>query len=192
MDLPINFKNFFDFEKIKVEVGFGFGEFIFSFAKEEKKNLFVGIEKYGLGMRKLLGRLKDEGLDNLCPLSGDCFVTLQVVFDDNYIDCIFVNFPDPWPKKRHKQRRILNEEFFNIAKRKLKEGGKLYFATDDENLANFAVEEIKKVDGFINLFHPNNFSEKPIFPYKTRYETKWLKENKKIFYFLYEKEKCPI
>ena len=190
-DLPIDFKKFGDFLKLNVEVGFGSGEFITSFATSIKKELFVGIEVYGEGLRKVIKKIKEEKIENILPLCGDAYVITQVVFEDESLNSIFINFPDPWPKKKHKDRRLLKDEFFLLCKRKLKRKGWLYFATDDESLALFADREIKKVDGLKNCNSPNSYIHKPIYPYKTKYEKKFIEEGKKIFYFLYEKEDAP-
>ena len=187
-DLPLDYKKFGNFLKLNVEVGFGSGEFITSFATSNQKDLFVGIEVYGEGLRKVVKKIKEEKIENILPLCGDAYVVMQVAFEDESLDSIFINFPDPWPKKRHKDRRLLKDEFFLLCKRKLKRKGTLYFSTDDENLALFADLEIKKVDEMKNSNSPYPYIHEPIYPYKTKYEKKFLEEGKKIFYFLYERE----
>ncbi|MCX7831235.1 MAG: tRNA (guanosine(46)-N7)-methyltransferase TrmB, partial [Acidobacteria bacterium] len=167
---------------------FRFGEFLVSIADKEKDSLFIGIEKYGEGLRKIVAKIKREGIKNIIPLCGDAYVILQVAFKDNFLEKIYVNFPAPWPKKRHQKRRILTEEFFTLSSRKLKEGGKLYFATDDQNLTEFAINEIEKVPQLTNLCLPEKFLSNSPYPAKTRYETKWSEENKKLYYFIFEKK----
>lgn len=187
-ELPLDFNKFGNFNKIVVEVGFGFGEFIVALSEAEKEALFVGIEKYGEGIRKVTDTIKKKNIFNIIPLCGDAYVILQVLCADNSIDRVIVNFPDPWPKKRHQKRRLLTEEFFYLASRKLKINGELFFATDDENLAKFAIEEIGKVEQLENINHTLPFVLKSPHSVKTRYEKKWIKEGKKLYYFNYRKK----
>lgn len=186
-ELPFDLSLFGKFKNIAVEVGFGFGEFLVSIAEIEKETLFFGIEKYGEGLRKLVGRIKKDNITNIIPLSGDAYVIMQVFFGDKSIERIYVNFPDPWPKKRHQKRRILTEEFFRLAERKLNDKGILYFATDDRMLAKFAQSEIEKIPKFKNMLHPHKFLSDSPYLARTRYENKWMKEGKQLFYFVYGK-----
>ncbi len=186
-ELPFDLSQFGEFKTIAVEVGFGFGEFLFSNALIEKETLFVGIEKYGEGLRKLIDRIKKTNINNIIPLCGDAYVIMQVFFADKSTDKIYVNFPDPWPKKRHQKRRILTEEFFKLAERKLKDNGILYFATDDPVLMEFSQSEIKKVPELKNMCHPDKYLLNSPYRVRTRYENKWIKEHKQLFYFVYGK-----
>lgn len=187
-ELPLDLKKFGEYRKIALEVGFGFGEFLLSVAENEKDTLFFGIEKYGEGLRKIVNIIKREDIRNIVPLSGDAYVILQVLFNENSLEKIFVNFPDPWPKKRHQKRRVLTEEFFKLCGRKLKDTGKLFFATDDENLAKFAMSEIKRVPQLKNLCHPAPYLSHSPYSSETRYERKWMAENKNLYYFIYGRE----
>ncbi|MFB3851163.1 MAG: tRNA (guanosine(46)-N7)-methyltransferase TrmB [Acidobacteriota bacterium] len=187
-ELPLDFKKFGEYEKIALEVGFGFGEFLLATAEKEKETLFFGIEKYGEGLKKIVDKLRNSRINNVIPLCGDAYVILQVLFAENVLEKIYVNFPDPWPKKRHQKRRILTEEFFKLSARKLKENGKLFFATDDENLAQFAMSEIEKVPQLQNLCYPAKYLTQSPYSFNTRYEKKWMAENKNLYYFIYGKK----
>mgnify|MGYP005859815937 CR=1 FL=1 len=187
-ELPLDLSKYGNFNKIVVEVGFGFGEFLFALSEVEKESLFIGIEKYGKGIRKITDIIKKKSIYNIIPLCGDAYVIFQVLFADNSIDKVIVNFPDPWPKKRHQNRRLLTEEFFRLASRKLRGNGELFFATDDENLAKFAIEEISKVEQLENINHPHLYILESPYLVKTRYEKKWIKEGKKLYYFIYRKK----
>ena len=184
-ELPLDAKKFGEYDKIALEIGFGFGEFLVSTAEKENDTLFFGVEKYGEGLKKIVNILKQKDVRNVVPLCGDAYVILQVLFSDNSLDKIFVNFPDPWPKKRHQKRRVLTEEFFRLSARKLKEEGRIFFATDDENLAKFAMSEIEKVPQLENLCHPQPYLSLSPYLSKTRYEKKWMAEKKNLYYFIY-------
>jgi len=189
--LPVSFEKFGGDGRILVEVGFGHGEFLRQMASSDPGALFVGIEHFGEGFRKLARDLRKEGITNCLPLIGDGFIVLQVVFGDGAISELFVNFPDPWPKKRHADRRLFVEEFFSLASRKLKDGGLLHLATDHRLLVDQALREMEKVSSFINLERENGFRSSSPYPFRTRYEKKWIAEGRELFYFTYEKRaKC--
>jgi len=155
-------------------------------AKEKRDTLFVGVEYYGEGLRKITRTVKETGISNIVPLCGDGYVILKVVFANDSLDGIFVNFPDPWPKKRHEKKRLFTKEFFSLCAMKLKKGGKLNLATDDKDLAGQAIEEIKSVDRLELLSH----LERSPHPFQTRYEKKWMSEGRELSYFTYEKKPC--
>lgn len=186
--LPIDFKRFLDYENLVLEVGFGYGEFLIALSQQREKDLFIGIERLREGLKRLIKGIKEKGLKNIVPLCGDAYVILQVCFDEHTLSEIYVNFPDPWPKKKHIRRRILSEEFFRLSSRKLKSDGKIFFATDDEDYALFAEKEIKKVSSLKNLLEPERFLDISPYPVETRYESKWKKENKRLYYFIYGRE----
>ena len=189
--LPLSFEKYFMADKISVEVGFGHGEFIHMMARSEPDALFVGVEHFGEGFRKLVRELKKEGTANCLPLIGDGFIILRVLFPDDSISDIYVNFPDPWPKKRHENRRLFVAEFFSLAHRKLKDGGVLHLATDHRPLAEQALREMAGVGGFRNGAGPGReFSDSSPYAFRTRYERKWIEEGRELYYFTYEKKKC--
>ncbi|HNQ77789.1 MAG TPA: tRNA (guanosine(46)-N7)-methyltransferase TrmB [Acidobacteriota bacterium] len=188
--LPLAFGNFFSYKDLSVEVGFGHGEFLHQMARSRPEDLFIGIEHFGEGFRKLVREVKKEGTANCLPLIGDGFIVLQVVFGDGEISDLYVNFPDPWPKKRHEDRRLFVKEFFSLAARKIKDGGILHLATDHLPLAEQAMTDIRDVADFANADGPDAFRRESPYPFRTRYETKWMSEGRNLFYFTYEKKKC--
>lgn len=188
--LPVSFAKYLPFVKISVEVGFGHGEFLHQMARSRPQDLFVGIEHFGEGFRKLVRDIRKDGTRNCIPLIGDGFIVLQVAFGDGAISDLYVNFPDPWPKKRHEERRLFVKEFFSLAARKIAEGGSLHLATDHRPMAEQAMAGIREVPEFINAEINEAFRSESPYPFRTRYETKWMNEGRELFYFTYEKRKC--
>ena len=186
-ELPLDFRRFGSFSSVCCEVGFGHGEFIFSMAEKDTEKLFVGIERYGEGLRKILRAIRRSSAPNIMPLCGDGYVILQVAFADESLESVFVNFPDPWPKKRHEERRLFTREFFSLCARKLKRGGRVNFATDDRALAKQGMDEIGAVKDLVNENPPPGHLARSPHPFQTRYERKWMSEGKSLFYFTYGK-----
>jgi len=117
-------------EKIILEIGFGMGEATAIIAKNHPNNAYIAVDVHPPGIGKLLGRIVDNGLTNLRVIEDDVHIVLPHMFEDESLDAIHLYFPDPWPKKKHNKRRIVNEGFLALIHPKLKKGGYIHIATD--------------------------------------------------------------
>ena len=117
-------------EKIIMEIGFGMGEATAIIAKNHPNNAYIAVDVHPPGIGKLLGRIVENGLTNLRVIEDDVHIVLPHMFEDESLDAIHLYFPDPWPKKKHNKRRIVNEGFLALIHPKLKEGGYIHIATD--------------------------------------------------------------
>ena len=117
-------------EKIIMEIGFGMGEATAIIAKNHPNNGYIAVDVHPPGIGKLLGRIVDNGLTNLRVIEDDVHIVLPHMFENESLDAIHLYFPDPWPKKKHNKRRIVNEGFLALIHPKLKEGGYIHIATD--------------------------------------------------------------
>jgi len=117
-------------EKIIMEIGFGMGEATAIIAKNHPDNAYIAVDVHPPGIGKLLGRIVDNGLTNLRVIEDDVHIVLPHMFEDESLDAIHLYFPDPWPKKKHNKRRIVNEGFLALIHPKLKKGGYIHIATD--------------------------------------------------------------
>ena len=117
-------------EKIIMEIGFGMGEATAIIAKNHPNNGYIAVDVHPPGIGKLLGRIVDNGLTNLRVIEDDVHIVLPHMFEDESLDAIHLYFPDPWPKKKHNKRRIVNEGFLALIHPKLKKGGYIHIATD--------------------------------------------------------------
>jgi tRNA (guanine-N7-)-methyltransferase len=171
--------------KIYVEIGFGNGEFLVEMAKRESSSIFIGFEISGISVEKLRSRVKRENLRNVFCIREDGFWGLYFCFPDSSIDKIFINFPDPWPKRRHEKRRITERKKLILFFRKLKPEGKIEILTDSENFVNYTVEQA------MGIFKVKA-EEKKDFSITTKYMRKWLQEGRKIYSILLEKDKSTF
>jgi tRNA (guanine-N7-)-methyltransferase len=127
----VNLKEIFPIsEKIIMEIGFGMGEATAIIAKNHPNNGYIAVDVHPPGIGKLLGRIVDNGLTNLRVIEDDVHIVLPHMFEDESLDAIHLYFPDPWPKKKHNKRRIVNEGFLALIHPKLKKGGYVHIATD--------------------------------------------------------------
>jgi len=117
-------------EKIIMEIGFGMGEATAIIAKNHPNNAYIAVDVHPPGIGKLLGRIVDNGLTNLRVIEDDVHIVLPHMFENESLDAIHLYFPDPWPKKKHNKRRIVNEGFLALIHPKLKKGGYIHIATD--------------------------------------------------------------
>ena len=152
-------------QPIVMEVGYGMGEATWQIAKANPNLNYLGVEVHMPGVGKLMARLDEYELTNVRLIERDVFEALYYMVKDSSLDGVHLFFPDPWPKKRHFKRRIVNERFLNDVAAKLKPGGYLHIATDWVPYA----EWIKEVFSHTNLF-TGGLTERPDWRPLTRFE----------------------
>ena len=117
-------------DKVIMEIGFGMGEATAIIAKNHPNNGYIAVDVHPPGIGKLLARIVENDLTNLKVIEEDVHVVLQHMIADESLDGIHLFFPDPWPKKKHNKRRIVNEGFLSLIHPKIKNGGFIHIATD--------------------------------------------------------------
>jgi len=174
--------SFDSFSYVVVEVGFGKGDFLLEYAKANPSYQIIGIEKSLKLVKDLSKRLDFYNISNIRLIEAKADFAFYFLIPDNFVDLVIINFPDPWPKKSHISRRLVNHNFLKLIYPKLKNNSKIFVSTDVEDYKDFIIDSLKKVirSGFsyklqdvILGFWESNFS--------TKYLRKWLKQNKKIY-----------
>jgi len=127
---------------IQIEIGMGKGDFICGMAKMYPDINFVGVEKYATVLEKALKKVESEGLSNVRLLNIDA-VELLDYFKPHSIDCIYINFSDPWPKSRHEKRRLTYKTFLDLYRELLVENGTVKQKTDNRGLFESSIESFK-------------------------------------------------
>ena len=117
-------------DKVIMEIGFGMGEATAIIAKNHPDNAYIAVDVHPPGIGKLLARIDEDKLTNVKVIEDDVHVVLEHMFADHCLDGIHLFFPDPWPKKKHHKRRIVNEGFLQLIHPKLKKSGFIHIATD--------------------------------------------------------------
>ena len=117
-------------QKVVMEIGFGMGEATALIARDFPDTGFFAVDVHRPGVGKLFSLIKEHQLQNLRVIQGDAHLVMHDMFADASLDGVHLFFPDPWPKKRHNKRRIVNENFLQQVACKLKPGGFLHIATD--------------------------------------------------------------
>nr|WP_246584293.1 tRNA (guanosine(46)-N7)-methyltransferase TrmB [Thermus brevis] len=159
-----------------LEVGFGDGRFTAELAKAHPEWLILGAEVSAASVLRAYRRLKREGIGNVRLYHGQGPFALRNLVPPGSLRRVIVNFPDPWPKKRHQRKRLLQEGFFRRLSTRLVEGGDLLLTTDHEEYFRFALEEAKR-SGLYRV----EVKEPPEAHLRTKYALKW-KEAGRIFF----------
>lgn len=117
-------------QPIVMEIGYGMGEATWQIAKANPDINYLGVEVHMPGAGKLMANLAEHEVANVRLIERDVFETFHYMIKDSSLDGVHLFFPDPWPKKRHFKRRIIQERFLSEVAAKLKPGGYLHIATD--------------------------------------------------------------
>lgn len=141
-----------------LEIGFGMGDALLACAGAHPEIDYLGIEVHRPGIGGVLRKLEELNFSNVRVIDGDAQEALRHSIGDANFDAIYVFFPDPWPKKRHHKRRLVQPEFMALAHAKLKPGGRLHFATDWENYALYMLEVVGATPQFRNLAAAGGFA----------------------------------
>ena len=153
-----------------LEIGFGNGDALAAMAAAHPENNYLGIEVHRPGVGALLRRLEFEGLTNVRVACSDAVALLGQRLPDASLDAVCLFFPDPWPKKRHHKRRIVQPEFVQRVRHKLRVGGVFRLATDWADYAQWMLAVLTAADGFENLAGPGQFAPRPAARPLTRFE----------------------
>ena len=176
-----------DFQAIKLEIGFGSGEALISMAQNDSSSLYIGIEVHEPGVGRCLNRIHQNELVNLRLIKHDAIEVMQHMFTPNSLDRVLLFFPDPWHKKRHNKRRIVNQQFRDLLARLLKPGASLHMATDWWEYAEHMAREMLNDSRFNNMGDENGYSLRPDYRPETRFETRGLKLGHGVWDLVFQK-----
>ncbi len=141
-----------------LEIGFGMGQSLAQMALNEPETNWLGIEVHPPGVGKLMHTLAQQNSDNVRIYSDDAVQVLQQCIAAGSLDGVQIFFPDPWHKKRHHKRRLIQPEFVKLLAQKIRSGGRLHLATDWENYAEQMLEVLEASDSFTNDAKLNHYS----------------------------------
>ncbi len=151
-----------------LEVGFGDGRFTERVARGRPEARFVGLEVSSGSLQRALRRIKRSGLPNVRLAKVGAEFALRQLFAAESLEAIVVNFPDPWPKERHTERRLLKRSFFELAATRLADGGEVRLATDHPGYLDFA-----RTEAAASGLFSESMPEPPEAVFETKYALKW-------------------
>jgi tRNA (guanine-N7-)-methyltransferase len=153
-----------------LEIGFGNGENLLALAVARPERDFIGVEVHRAGVGHLLLRADEAGLTNLRVICHDAVEVLERHIAPDSLDEVLVLFPDPWHKKRHHKRRLVQPAFVALVASRLRQGGRLQLATDWEPYAQQMLEVLSAEPALRNLAPDGGFVPRPAWRALTRFE----------------------
>jgi len=169
------------------EIGFGMGDSLVDMAKAAPELDYIGVEVHTPGVGRLLNRCEDELVTNLRVYQEDAIEVLDQCIADGSLAKVQIFFPDPWHKKKHHKRRIVQLDFIQKLRTKLKPGGVIHLATDWEHYAEHMMEVMSASEGFVNQAGEGMYSPKPDFRPMTKFERRGLRLGHGVWDLLFEK-----
>jgi tRNA (guanine-N7-)-methyltransferase len=189
----INFTAIFGNEHpVHLEIGFGNGQTLTHMAAEQADVNFVGIEVHRPGVGNALLQIKKQSLQNVRVICEDAVEVITDHIPDNSLAAVYIFFPDPWHKKRHHKRRLVQIDFIEAVKKKMKPGGVLHLATDWEDYAHHMMEVMQQVEGLENMArsdpeNKNGFCLRPDYRPVTRFEQRGLRLGHGVWDLMFKK-----
>ena len=177
---PTNYKGkwksvFKNNNKIYLEIGMGKGSFLLEHARRNKNINYIGFEKYPSVLLKAIETIEKEGLDNIKIICADAIHIDEIFYKE--ISKLYLNFSDPWPKKRHEKRRLTSKVFLDKYNSIFKGLKVIEQKTDNDSLFEYSVNNFKNSHYLIVKKNRNYFDD-----IRTEYENKFISKGKNINY----------
>ena len=170
-----------------LEIGFGNGDNLVNMSLNKPNYLFIGCDAYRNGCTKLLKQIVNKNIKNIKIWPDDIHLIINK-FTKNFFDLILILQPDPWPKNKHKKRRLIQQNFLDDLNKVLKYEGELIISTDHKVMKSWILEQIHVRDDFLWLrdgYYYNNL--KPKWIIDTKYSKKAFEDNEVVNWFFFKK-----
>jgi len=172
---------------IVLEIGFGNGNSLAKMAAKQTERNFIGIEVHRPGVGHLLKLIEEQQLTNLRVACTDAVELLKHRIPDKSLDRLQLYFPDPWHKKRHHKRRIIQAEFIALLADKIKSGGYLHMATDWQHYAEQMLDDLSNNVAFKNCGDSTGYIPRPDYRPLTKFEQRGQKLGHGVWDLLFER-----
>jgi len=169
-----------------VEIGFGMGETTASIAQNQPERDFLGLEVHTPGVGSLLKQVQSLQLGNIRVIQHDAVEVLNHMIEDASLDGVHIFFPDPWHKKRHHKRRLIQAGFVALLCQKLKPDGYLHVATDWQEYAEWVLEILSAEPRLVNT--AQDYAPRPAYRPLTKFERRGLKLGHGVWDIIFRRE----
>jgi tRNA (guanine-N7-)-methyltransferase len=166
---------------LSIEIGFGTGDHLAASALARPDWNFIGIEVHRPGVGRLLQVVEQREIGNVRVACHDAVEVLRDRLPAGSVDEVVIFFPDPWPKKKHHKRRLIQQDFAELLARVLRPGGRLRLATDWKDYADHMLEVFNAAAGFANAAVDGRFVPRPADRPLTRFENRGLRLGHEVF-----------
>jgi tRNA (guanine-N7-)-methyltransferase len=186
---PLNLDEAFGRRAPKIlEIGFGMGETTARIAAAHPENDYLGVEVHTPGVGALLKLIEAQGLANLRIVQHDAVEVLREMIAPAALDGAHVFFPDPWPKKRHHKRRLVQPEFVRLLASRLKPGAYVHLATDWQDYAEQMLAVLAAEPGLENA-SPGGYAERPAYRPRTKFEARGVRLGHGVWDLVFRKRR---
>lgn len=184
---PLDLNQTFGREASKkiLEIGFGMGDATAKIAQILNDHDFLAVEVHQPGVGALLKLMQEDDVDNIRIVQHDAVEVLHAMLTDHSLDGVHIFFPDPWHKKRHNKRRLIQAEFIKLLCRKLKVGAYIHVATDWEEYAEWVLAVLSAETQLKNT--AVNYAEKPSYRPLTKFENRGIKLGHGVWDLVFER-----
>jgi tRNA (guanine-N7-)-methyltransferase len=168
-----------------LEIGFGMGETTAAIAAQHPENDYLGIEVHTPGVGSLLKQIAELNLGNVRIVQHDAVEVLRNMIAPATLDAAHIFFPDPWPKKRHHKRRLLQPDFVSLLASRLKAGAYLHAATDWQEYAEQILDVLRREPLLVNS--TSDYAPRPDYRPQTKFESRGLKLGHGVWDIIFRK-----
>lgn len=173
--------------KCILEIGFGMGQSLLATAKQNPDKNVIGIEVYSPGVGSVFAALDRQNIHNVKIFREDAIEVMQKSLPPACLDKVQIFFPDPWPKRRHQKRRLVNIAFMELIDEKLKPGGYVHMATDWKDYAQQMLKVMNSLPHFKNCAPHGDFIENQNLRPITKFEQRGLNLGHQVWDLLFQK-----
>lgn len=185
---PIDFKEVFQRDGTNIlEIGFGMGETTAAMAQSHPDWCILGVEVYRAGVGSLLAKIEQMGLGNIRIIEHDAVEVIDHMITDATLDRAHIYFPDPWPKKRHHKRRLIQPAFIAKLAAKIKPGGMMHLATDWPEYAQQMLAVLSSEDSLANASASGGYCPRPAWRPLTKFETRGMRLGHPVADLIFQK-----
>lgn len=183
----INFDDIFKNKNsdLILEIGFGMGTSTAEIAKSNLNKNYIAIEVHSPGVGNLLKLIEEDDISNLKIIQHDAVEVLNLMIKNDSLDGIHIFFPDPWPKKKHHKRRLIQSNLLKLIAQKIKKTGYLHIATDWEDYAVWIIDLLDKEELLQKM--SDDFFKKPDYRPLTKYENRGIKLGYRVWDMIYRR-----
>jgi tRNA (guanine-N7-)-methyltransferase len=168
-----------------LEIGFGMGETTAAIAQQHPENDYLGVEVHTPGVGSLLARIAELRLGNIRVIQHDAVEVLQTMIAPAALDGVHIFFPDPWPKKRHHKRRLIQTPFAALLASKMKSGAILHACTDWEDYAKQMLDVLSADPALANT--ASGYADRPDARPQTKFERRGLELGHRVWDLVFRK-----
>lgn len=168
-----------------LEIGFGMGETTLKIAQSRPEDNFLGVEVFNAGVGALLKRIDEHEVSNIRIIQHDAVEVVRDMIPESSLSGVHIYFPDPWPKKRHHKRRLVQSPFVQLLASRLQPGGYIHCATDWEHYAHQMLDVLSAEPLLKNRF--DGFAERPDYRPLTKFEARGLRLGHGVWDVIFER-----